>query len=141
MQGGNISPVPKNDLRQVVAQNLRYFMGLESCPYATANALAVAAKVAPNTVRNYLDPTKRTVTTGKPDGYPTLDKLKALADALGREPWELLHPDIQRSLSEREMYKTIESDFQLRARHADLAKTQELPVLHSSKRHLAKVKQ
>lgn len=141
-QGGNIFTVPKRDLRQVVAQNLRHFMGLENCPYRTPNALALAAKVAPNTVYNFLDARRRTTTARKPNGFPTLDKIEALAEALGCETWELLHPDLPRSLREREMYKTIESDFQLRTRSPhDLAKTQELPVLHSNKHHLAKVKQ
>lgn len=80
--------------------------------YRTANALAVAAGVAPNTVRNYLDPKKRAAKgENKDEGYPTIDKLALLASKLGCEVWELLHPDIERSISEREMYKKVEADF------------------------------
>lgn len=104
----------EKDLNQVVAANLKYFMEREGSLYRNANALGVVAKVSPNTVRNYLDPKKRTVTVDKPDGYPRLDILGTLARYLGCEVWELLHPDIQRSLNEREMYKTIESDFMQR---------------------------
>src|SRR5262245_33621312 len=103
--------VARVDLRRVIAGNLKYFMQRPGSLYKTANALGVAAKVAPNTVRNLLDPRKRTVTSTKPEGYPTLDKLEALALRLGCEVWELLHPDLERSIREREMYSKIEHDY------------------------------
>lgn len=141
-QGVKVKPVPRRDLRQVIATNLRYFMGLENCPYKTPNSLAVAAKVAPNTVYNLLDATRRTTTARKPNGYPTLDKLEDIAAVLGCEAWELMHPDLPRSLREREMYKTIESDFQLRSRvNGDLAKTLPAPIVHRNKRDKEGVKQ
>ena len=98
------------DLHQVLTDNLRYFMRRESSLYKTPNALGIAAGIAPNTVANLLHPEKRTVTSSKPKGYPTLDKLQAIATALGCEVWELLHPDIERSVREREMYITIGRD-------------------------------
>lgn len=96
-----------SDLNKIVSRNLKYFMGQEGCSYRTPNALGVAARVSPNTVRNYLDPSKRTVTADKPDGYPRLDILGDLADKLNCEVWELLHPDIDRSQRERFHYQNM----------------------------------
>lgn len=107
--------MPKRDLRQVIAQNLRYFMRRPDCQHRTPNALALAAGLAPNTVYNFLDPKRRTVTTRKPEGFPTLDKLEALAAKLPKcETWMLLHPDIQRALREIELYAGIERDYAAR---------------------------
>ena len=99
------------DLATILAANLKYFMSLPGALYRNPNALATAAKIAPNTVRNYLDPSRRTTTVNKPEGFPTLDKLQRLASALNCQVWELLHPDIQRSLREREMYRDIEKTY------------------------------
>lgn len=99
------------DLRQIVARNLAFFMSRPGCLYRNANALAVVARIAPNSVRNLLDPKKRTVTAGKPEGYPTLDLLEKIASKLPCHVWELLHPDIEKSLIEREMYVRLEQNF------------------------------
>lgn len=138
-QGGRVHPVAKDDLSEVLARNLKYFMKLPGCPYPTANALAVAAGISPNTVRYYMDPRKRPPTTDKAQGFPTLDKLEILAGRLGRDTWELLHPDIERSVRERDFYKQIESDFKVRATGtSDLDRT--FPVVQSNKRVPAKVR-
>lgn len=105
--------MPQN-LNALIAKNLRFFMDRPGSMYRNANALGKKAGVAPNTVHNLLNPKKRTVTTTKPEGYPTLDKLEKIAKALGVEVWELLHPDIKRSLDERDMYRKIEADFRSR---------------------------
>lgn len=94
-----------------MARNLAFFMSRESCLYKNANALGVAAGVAPNTIRNLLDPSKRTTTRDKPEGYPTLDILGKIALKLPCEVWELLHPDIEKSIREREMYLRLEHSF------------------------------
>jgi hypothetical protein len=99
-------------LQATLARNLRYFMGRETCPYKNPNALGIAAGVSPNTVRNLLDPSRRTTTSTKLEGFPTMDKLVSICDKLGCAVWELLHPDIERSIREREMYQAIESDYQ-----------------------------
>lgn len=104
--------MPKTaEFQALISKNIKYFMELKDCAYKNANALAGAAKLSPNTVRNYIDPDKRTVTEGKPLGFPTLDKLAKLAKPLNCEVWELLHPDIERSRRERFMYLQIEQDF------------------------------
>ena len=94
-----------------MARNLAFFMSRETCLYKNANALGVASGVAPNTIRNLLDPSKRTTTRDKPEGYPTLDILGKIALKLPCEVWELLHPDIEKSIREREMYLRLEHTF------------------------------
>lgn len=103
------------DLRHTLAENLRFFMG-KSESYGNANRLGTALSISPNTVRNLLNPKQRPVTADKPEGYPTLDTLLKIAGRLDCQVWELLHPDIQRSIREREMYERIESDYQERAK-------------------------
>jgi hypothetical protein len=100
----------KTPLSVIVAKNLKYFMG-RSESYGNANALAVKAKVAPNSVRNLIDPKKRTVTADKPNGAPQLDTIQKCADALGIEVWQLLHPDIESAIRQQEMYKQIENSY------------------------------
>lgn len=94
-------------LPQILAFNLRFFMAREKCPYKNANSLGKAAGVAPNTVRNLLDPKKRTVTTEKPDGFPQLDNVAKVAAKIGAEVWEMFHPDIGKSIRERELYASV----------------------------------
>jgi hypothetical protein len=89
----------------LLSKNIQYFMGLPDCPHKTANALGKAAKLNPGTVRNYIHPTKRTVTRGKPQGFPLIDKLARLCGPLKCEVWELLHPDIEQSRRERSVYE------------------------------------
>lgn len=98
------------NINEILARNLKFFMARPSSLYRTANSLA-GDGISANTVRNLLDPKKRTTTLDKPVGYPTLDKLAALAGKLGCEAWELLHPDIEQSLRERAMYKNIQANF------------------------------
>lgn len=99
------------DLTALIAKNLKYLMGLPGCQYRNANSLGAAAGLAANTIRNLLHPEKRTVTSGKPNGYPTLDTLELIAPKLNSEVWELLHPDIRRSRRERETYKHFEENY------------------------------
>jgi hypothetical protein len=102
--------VTRLDLNLILANNLRFFMQ-RSKLYKNANALGVAAKVAPNTVRNLLDPKKRTVTAEKPEGFPNIDKLVPIAQALNCQVWELLHPDIELAMKQRAFYKQAGSAF------------------------------
>lgn len=97
-------------LSALVAKNLQYFMD-RSESYGNAHALGVKAKVAPNSVRNLLDPKKRTVTADKPEGAPQLDTLHKIAQALNIEVWQLLHPDIESAIRQQEMYKQIERSY------------------------------
>jgi hypothetical protein len=107
------------DLQQIVSENLKYFMGRDDSLYHNPNSLSSATKdstgkaaVTPNTIRNLLKPTKRPVTTSKPAGYPTLDKLEALAKKLPKcEAWMLLHPDIKRALRAMEMDSKIQAEY------------------------------
>lgn len=96
----------KQGLQQVVAGNLDYFMKRDDCLYPNANALSKATngKVSPNTIRYLLDPKRRTVTTKKGEGYPTIEKLESLAQKLPKcETWMLLHPELDRALRAMDM--------------------------------------
>lgn len=111
MQAGNVQKMAKpKDLNQIVAENLKFFMGRHST-LKNANALGLKANLAPNSIRNLLDNKKRTVTSGKPVGYPTMDTLNKIAEELGCEVWQLLHPDIKKALRQQEMYKKIEENY------------------------------
>lgn len=116
-------------LKVTLAENLRWFMALPNCAYPNPNALATATKgaVSANTVRNILDPKRRTVTAKKGDGGPTLEKLEALAERLPDcQPWMLLHPDLQRALRAIEMDTKIEAEYAERKRgEAEPTKSQQ----------------
>ncbi len=109
---GSVSFMGKRGLNEIVSDNLRFFMK-RSANCQNANALAVASRgrVSAGTVRNLLDKRKRTTTLEKQEGYPQLDTVAAVAEVLGREVWELLHPDIERSIKEREWFVRAERDF------------------------------
>ena len=109
-QGGRLKNMKTAPLSLIVAKNLAYFMG-RSEHYKNANAIAVKAKIAPNSVRNLLDPKKRTVTADKPDGVPQLDTIQKVAEVLAVEVWQLLHPDIEKAIRQQEMYKQIEKSY------------------------------
>ncbi len=120
----------RRTLARILADNLNFFMSKEGCPYPNANSLAVAARVAPNSVRNLLAPSKRTVTADKPEGFPQLDTVQKVAAKLGLQVWELFHPDIERSLREREIYAQLEAGLKakLEAKSAP-ARTHRTPVV------------
>lgn len=99
MQPVTLFDMKSRSLNQVIADNLKYFMGLDKSLYRNPNALSVATNkmVSPNTIRNLLYQGRRTTTTTKPIGYPTIDTLEILAKKLpGCETWMLLHPDLAR---------------------------------------------
>lgn len=114
----------KKALRTVLSENLAYFMARDDSLYRNPNALAAATNgaVSANTVRNILTPKRRTVTTNKPEGSPTLEKIEALAGKLPKcAPWMLLHPDLQRTLRAIEMYDKLESEYEERKRTSERA--------------------
>lgn len=105
----------KMGLLDIIGDNLRFFMA-RSTNCKNPNALHQEARrqgkrISANTVRYLLDNSKRTTTTEKPEGYPTLDKLEVATEVLGIQVWELLHPDIERSLKERDYYARSEQSF------------------------------
>lgn len=115
------------DLAQILAKNLKFFMARDGAHYRNANALGIASGLSPNTIRNILDPAKRPVRVSKKaEGAPTLDKLTAIAAKLPCQVWELLHPDIEHSIREREMYARIERDFKEQTKRPAEVKKQDL---------------
>lgn len=120
MSSGKLLNMDKEKtLAEILAKNLAFFMAKEGCLYGNANSLGEAAKVSPGSVRNLLDPKKRTVTLKKPEGFPQLDTVAKLAQKLNVEVWELFHPDIKKSLRERAMYAQIESSFKTKTEAAE----------------------
>lgn len=118
----------KPNLNEVVARNLAYLMGRPGCLYNNPTALARAALVAPNTVRNLLDPTRRTklyAHTSKREGYPNLDMLERIADKLGCEVWELIHPNIEQAQKAQEIYESLEATFHIEESDESTGKTDE----------------
>lgn len=98
------------DIADLLAKNLTYFMSRPDAPYKNANALAVAAKIDPNTVRNMMNPTRRTRATSEDGkGYPTLKNIAAIADKLPKcKVWMLLHPNLERALWEQQVAEDFE---------------------------------
>jgi len=113
----------KPDLNAVVARNLRYFME-RSADCKNPNALSVRSKgaVSPQTVRNLTDPRQRPTTTDKFVGYPNLDKLAVVAETLGVEVWELLHPNIEQARRAKELYERLEATFHVEETDEDLGR-------------------
>lgn len=96
-----------HSINDIVARNLAYFME-RSVEYKNANALGNTDGLSPNTVRHLLGKKQRTVTAKKPVGYPTLDKLVAVAGRLKIEVWQLLHPEIELVMAQLDAYKQME---------------------------------
>lgn len=96
---------------KVLSDNLKRFMG-EHEPPLSQNALAKkcrerGAKVAQTSIGLMLNPEKREPTrTGKIPS-PTISQIEAVARALDKEVWQLLHPDPNQaplSAKERRLY-------------------------------------
>ena len=101
------------DLVQIVARNVR--LALEASVFDSYRALAKQAGVAPNTVRNVIEPESRAPGL-RGDVSPRLDILDKLARAMGYEGWQLMQATFdpanppKRVLSKREadLYRKIE---------------------------------
>ncbi len=102
----------KKSLHVVLSENLAWFMNRPGCHYPNAHALSARTKISRTTIGYLLKPGSRPYqSVKKSGGYPTLDKLEIIADALGCHVWELLHPNIEQSKRERDMYAQIERDY------------------------------
>lgn len=120
------------ELMGALARNLHYFMRLPGCPHTNANLLHKASGVAANTIRYYLNPKKRPEyrTITKDVSSPSLDKLVKLADALGCEPWELLHPDIEKARADQRTLQALEERY--RETREESGVPREAAILHGS---------
>ncbi len=94
----------ENDINVILARNLRTQMEMK---YGNVNQseLARAADVAQKTISNVLARERG------PAPSPSLTIVQRLADALGIEAWQLLHPDPVRAEREQEFYRKLEKDF------------------------------
>lgn len=74
--------------------------------------LADESKVDQKSISNYLKALKPGNKLELDDlPSPSLVNLAKMAGALGMQPWELLHPDIDRAVREQYLYRRIESEF------------------------------
>lgn len=95
---GSSGIVDRMDYPAILARNLAYFMSKPDALYTNANALGVACSMSPTTVRKMLEPTKRSYQSAKKGpGPPSTVTLVMLAEKLGCQVWELVHPDLERA--------------------------------------------
>lgn len=96
--------IDENDINVMLARNLRQQMEMK---YGNVNQseLARDASVAQKTISNILARERG------PAPSPSLTVVQKLAEALGIEAWQLLHPDPDRAEREQEFYRRIEKDF------------------------------
>lgn len=80
----------KKSLVQIVAHNLN--AAFERSGFASFRALAIAADLAPNSVRNLLKPDVRSIGP-RGDAAPRLDNIEKIAHALNLEPWQIMRED------------------------------------------------
>ncbi len=94
----------ENDVNVQLAKNLRVAMEMK---FGSVNQseLARLAGVAQKTVSNVLARERG------PAPSPSLTVVQRLAEALGIEAWQLIHPDPERAEREQEFYRRIEKDF------------------------------
>lgn len=78
----------KPSLVQIVAQNLRKAFDHQK-RFESQRALAKDADVAPNTVKNLMDPSER-APTKRGETAPRLDVLERIANSMGYQAWELM---------------------------------------------------
>lgn len=98
------------DITKVLARNLKRFMDEGPSPISQ-NALAKKAKVAQTGIGYMLNPETRQPTKSGKLPSPTLARIEKVARALGKETWQLLHPDPNQaplSATERARYQIFE---------------------------------
>jgi hypothetical protein len=80
------------DVTKVLARNLKRFMD-EGPEPISQNSLAGKAKVAQTSIGYMLNPDTRAPTKNGKLSSPTVAKIEKVARALGKEAWQLLHPN------------------------------------------------
>lgn len=104
-------------ISQLFASNLREAMkrkyGLKKNGEVNQSSLAEDSHVDQKSISNYLGALKPDNKLN-PDALssPSLVSLAKMAEALGMQPWELIHPDINKAMREQELYRRIEREFQ-----------------------------
>lgn len=104
----------QKSLVQIVAQNVQ--RALDASQYDSYRSLAIAAGVAPNTVRHVVQPDSRPPGP-RGETSPRLDVLDKIAAAMGYEGWQLLQanfdpenrPSRVLTAREAEWYEKIEA--------------------------------
>lgn len=100
-----------DDVTKILARNLKRFIEEAPTPMSQS-ALAKKAKVAQTSIGYMLKPENRKMTTSGKLPSPTAAQLARVAHALGKEAWQLLHPDPDQaplSASERARYAEFQA--------------------------------
>lgn len=99
------------DVTKILARNLKAFMD-EGPVTISQNALAKKSKVSQTGIGFMLHPEKRLPTQSGRLASPTLARLERVAQALGKEAWQLIHPDPNQaplSAKERARYEAFKA--------------------------------
>jgi transcriptional regulator with XRE-family HTH domain len=102
------------DITKILARNLKRFMEEGPAPLSQ-NALAKKSKVAQTGIGYMLNPETRAPTQSGKLSSPTIARLEKVAQALGKETWQLLHPDPDQaplSATERARYAEFQKSMQ-----------------------------
>lgn len=102
----------RKKLAEIIARNAGRLLAMRRREFPTPNALATAIntptkRVAPNSVTYILEPAKRPKGRMHSDTLPRLDTLAHVADKLGCEVWELLHPDLPALRAKLDAYERM----------------------------------
>lgn len=95
-------------LVQIIAKNVR--AAYEVSGFKSFRALSERAGVAPNSVKNLIEPKER-APSKRGDVSPRLDILAKVATALGYEIWQLTATDFDPSNPPTRVLKKSEADF------------------------------
>lgn len=92
----------------VLARNLKAAMQAAHNGHGISQMqLARISGVGQTTISSMLRPFERYNPSGKIGSSPTVERVAAIARALGCEAWELLHPNVDRAHREHQMYEQI----------------------------------
>lgn len=98
----HVEKINNSVLADRIARNLRVFM--DRSQYSNPSRLAKPSGVAANTIDYLLHPEKRTLSGANTDGSSKVGLLQKVVAPLGRELWELLHPEPELARRERLLY-------------------------------------
>lgn len=106
----------RKELAQVIARNAKALLEKKSRDFPSVNALATAIntpvhRASANSIAYVFKPTKRPRGDKHADTLPRLDTLSLVAEKLGCDVWELLHPDIQALRRKLDVYETMARNF------------------------------
>lgn len=99
-------------IAELLARNLKQAMDAANAGRGISQAqLSKISGVAQTTISLMLRPNDRRNPLGKGGSSPTVERIAMLARSLHCQPWELLHPDVDRARREHQMYEQIRREY------------------------------